>query len=299
MARKKRKSPARSASSKAANSHHGFLQHRLQEGMILIVLAAAAFIFLALITYHAGDPSWSNLVSSAHVQNSAGRAGAWFADLLLYLCGDLSYLLPVLLIYNAWQRFERRRDRAEISPFRAVMISLRVFGFVLILGAGSGLASLSFAAGGIIGNLIATTMIKSFNLAGAGLILMTFFLIGVTLFTGLSWIKSSERVGSLVLMAGRACLSKRSMPVRPKSVEETPKFTVEAPVQKIPAVIKVETPPVDKPLRLNRSNRRLRWPRNQKKFLKTCGALPGTPKLPSHYLIWLSSILTITEKNPR
>ncbi len=252
MARKKRKNVVGSASSKAANSRHGFLQHRLQEGMILIVLAAAAFIFLALITYHAGDPSWSNLVSNAHVQNSAGRAGAWFADLLLYLCGDLSYLLPVLLIYNAWQRFERRRERAETSPFRAVMISLRAFGFVLILGAGSGLASLGFAAGGIIGNLIAATMIKSFNSAGASLILMTFFLIGVTLFTGLSWIKSSERVGSLVLMAGRACraawLAKRSTPVRFKSIEETPRLTAEIPAQKIPTVVKVETPPVNKPV---------------------------------------------------
>ena len=69
--------------------------HRLREGMIIAVLAIAAFLLLALITFHRGDPSWSHLVTAPHVQNSAGRAGAWMADLLLYFCGDLAFFNSV------------------------------------------------------------------------------------------------------------------------------------------------------------------------------------------------------------
>src|SRR4051812_26490923 len=90
-----------------------FLMHRLREGMVIVVLAIAAFLLLALVTFHASDPSWSNLITATHVQNAAGRTGAWFADLLLYLCGDLAYLIPVLLIYSAWQLFERRHEDTE------------------------------------------------------------------------------------------------------------------------------------------------------------------------------------------
>lgn len=241
MARKKRKRKANSRAAKPANSQlKQFLMHRLREGMVIAVLAIAAFLLLALVTFHASDPSWSNLITATHVQNSAGRAGAWFADLLLYLCGDLAYLIPILLIYSAWQLFERRNeDESEDSPFRAVTASLRLFGFILILGGGCGLASLGFAGGGIIGNIIAAGMIRAFNTLGAGLVLIALFLVGVTLFTGISWIQGSEQLGSLAFSLFTR-LKGRKKPPKPtetivKSVNKPETVTVAAPKPVPPA----------------------------------------------------------------
>ena len=186
-----------------------FLIHRLQEGMILSVLAIAGFLLLALITYHPTDPSWSNLVSADQVQNSAGRAGAWFADVLLHLCGDLSYLLPLLLIYTAWLLFSRRNEKTAATSFKTLNSSLRILGFALIIGAGAGLAGMAFAGGGILGSLIDSGMVKTFNRAGTALLLMFFFLIGFTLFTGMSWVKSSEILGRRVLKLNSRLWEKR------------------------------------------------------------------------------------------
>lgn len=225
-----------------------FLIHRLQEGMILSVLAIAGFLLLALLTYHSADPSWSNLVSANHVENSAGRAGAWFADVLLHLCGDLSYLLPLLLVYAAWMLFSHRGEKQNEIPFKTLTSSLKILGFVLIIGSGAGLAGMAFAGGGILGSLIDAGMIKTFNRAGAALLLMFFFLIGLTLFTGMSWLKSSETIGKWALSFTRWLWEKRKtekpIVVNKKAeilaVESKPEIKPEAPK---PAKTKIKAAP--------------------------------------------------------
>lgn len=233
MARKKHKRRSKLAVAQAKNPQiSAFVLQRLREGGIIVVLAIAAVLLLALITYHASDPSWS-LVSTAPVQNAAGRVGAWFADLLLYLCGDLSYLIPILLIYSAWLLFEGYRERTEATPFCPVVASLRVLGSLLILGGGAGLASLSFSGGGIMGDILKTSMINTFNSAGAALILVAVFLLGITLFTGLSWLQSSEQIGVWALAIGRWLRSKMNRTHRTIKTETQPcrpKLVVPAPV---------------------------------------------------------------------
>jgi S-DNA-T family DNA segregation ATPase FtsK/SpoIIIE len=146
LANKKSKRKQTKAKTKAIHPRiRDFLIHRLQEGIILAILATAGFLLLSLTTYHPSDPSWSNLVSTNFVQNSAGRAGAWFADVLLYLCGYLSYLLPILLTYSTWLLFKQRQQEKENHPFKILASSLKILGFILIIGAGSALASLAFS----------------------------------------------------------------------------------------------------------------------------------------------------------
>ncbi len=205
MVSKKRQVKKKSNSQAEKPGHpfiRDFLMRRLQEGLIIIVLAAAIFLFLALITYHRTDPSWSNLDSAQKIENSAGRAGAWFADLLINICGDLAYIIPLLFLYYTWILFDRKNgDITEKSSFNIVIATLRILGFILIVGAGASLAALGFSGGGSLGNLISENMIHIFNSAGTVLILITCFLIGVTLFTGLSWVQGSEQLGILTLNA--------------------------------------------------------------------------------------------------
>ncbi len=208
LARKKRKK---------RDSGTSINNRRLREGLLILILTLSGFLLLALATYHRTDLSWSNLVSTSHVQNAAGRAGAWIADILLYLCGYLAYIIPLLLIYNAWSLFERRSEKLENPSLNTLMSSLRILGFILIICAGAGLAglqnqtlnaSMTFYAGGILGNTLGATMVNVFNPAGALLILIAILLIGLTLFTGLSWMQGCEWLGNLALTGWRLMLQK-------------------------------------------------------------------------------------------
>ncbi len=201
--RKKKRDKEKEKSQKLSR----FLKQRLHEGFVILVIMIAAFLLLSLATYHSSDPSWSNLVSTQKVGNAGGRAGAWIADILLHLCGDLAFLIPLLLVYRAILVFKQEKD-LEDSPFKLIAASLRILGFFLTLCAGAGLAGLGFSAGGIIGSLVASTMVKVFNPVGANLILVMLFFIGVTLFTGMSWLKGTDQLGRMAMGSGRWLIQK-------------------------------------------------------------------------------------------
>ncbi|MCK5091855.1 MAG: DNA translocase FtsK 4TM domain-containing protein, partial [Gammaproteobacteria bacterium] len=74
---------------------------------------------------------------------------------------------------------------------------------------GTGLASLHFAtlpgnlpdnsSGGVLGNVVSNFLVGGFGLLGATLFLLTLFLVGVSLFTGLSWLTVMDHTGKYSL----------------------------------------------------------------------------------------------------
>ena len=176
---------------------------RLREGMLIIAGAIALFLLLALITYHNSDPGWSHSATTSSIANAGGYVGAWLADILLCAFGFLAYIFPIMLVYAAWLPFQYAESDRGISY---ASFLLRTMGFLLVLVAGSSLASLYFVtsslpadAGGILGDLISKVMAQEFNPFGAGLIMVALFLAGITIFSGLSWIRVVDGIGALVL----------------------------------------------------------------------------------------------------
>lgn len=172
--------------------HTTKFQRRLQEGLFIVTLAISAFLLLALVTYHATDPSWSCTGSTTQVANAAGYVGSWSADILLCAFGYVAYIFPLLLIYAAWMSWRQRFSDTEGKN----LFLWRTFGFVLILLAGSGLfdlhfvgAALPFGAGGVLGNMLHLSVVGILNSGGADLVFIAFLLTGITVFTGLSWLK--------------------------------------------------------------------------------------------------------------
>jgi DNA segregation ATPase FtsK/SpoIIIE, S-DNA-T family len=174
------------------------MQRRVSEGLLILVGAIALYLLIALVTYHSSDPSWSNSGSQA-VANAGGRVGAWLADILLYAFGYPAYVFPILLAVSAWVLF--RDKRAAVTQEHELgwgIISLRVIGFALVLLTTCGLCSLLLPhlhaqlpindAGGIGGSLIAKGIGGVLNKIGGSLVLIALFLIGVTLFSGVSWV---------------------------------------------------------------------------------------------------------------
>ncbi|HET8899867.1 MAG TPA: DNA translocase FtsK 4TM domain-containing protein [Rhodanobacteraceae bacterium] len=186
---------------------HEEVRWRLREAVVLVLLPIALYLFACLFSYSPTDPSWSHAGDAAAVvHNFGGRIGAWCADLLLYLFGDLAYALPVLL--GLWGvRFLKRREDvpAETS---ALEPTLRLIGFVAFFVAGTGLAQLHVdgssplpaRAGGILGQVVGDALMRGVGYLGATLFLLALFLVAVTLATGLSWFRVMDSVGRGVLV---------------------------------------------------------------------------------------------------
>ena len=179
----------------------------LREGLLIITAAISVYLLLALATYHRADPGWSGtgLGLTSHIQNAGGQAGAWFADVFLYIFGYMAYLFPFMLAYGAWLYFQKESD--EETPLHFLL--LRLSGLLCILAAGCGILSLHvsasdahlpFTSGGVLGDLIGYGLIRLFSNMGTTLLLTAVLLSSITVFSGLSWITLIDRTGYLALM---------------------------------------------------------------------------------------------------
>jgi S-DNA-T family DNA segregation ATPase FtsK/SpoIIIE len=177
-------------------------QRLLKEGMLILLIAVCAFLFISLVSYDVNDPGWSTSATHQVVNNSGGKVGAFFADVLLSFFGYMAYLLPVLIIWRAI-KIIREKQHALINPF---MFLLRFVGLLVFLLSGASLTALHFhvsqelllhGAGGIIGRALSEALFIRFNLLGSTLILLALFCISCSMFTGVSWIKFFENVGRL------------------------------------------------------------------------------------------------------
>lgn len=181
----------------------------IKESVFFLFISISLYLFISLFTYSPGDPGWSHSISEvfdpSKLHNSGGKFGAWFADLFLYLFGYLGFLFPTMLLYSGWLIY---RGRNEQEVFHGGHISLRAIGFILTIIAGAGLSSMHFThpsvifplnAGGILGEVTSEQLQQLFSFVGSTLLLLTLFLIGITFFTGLSWLSLMDNIGELVI----------------------------------------------------------------------------------------------------
>lgn len=188
-----------------------FAEHfykRLREGILITMTAIAVFIMIALVSYQSADPGWSNVGVTESAKNAEGSVGAWIADVFLYLFGYLAYLLPTSIFLGTW-RVCRETSEERAEPYHYALLSLRFFGALMAIAGSSGLLSLHlhgaehwvpFASGGVLGNVIATGLVNILNGLGASLALLVFTLVGLTLLTGLSWLRVADVVGAKTLL---------------------------------------------------------------------------------------------------
>ena len=183
------------------------ITQRLYEGFLIIGVAISLFFLLALVTYHSSDPSWSHLTDSKNTLNAAGRVGAWLADFIFYSFGYIAYSIPILLGYGSWLAYQKVKDNAEANQY---LLLVKLIGIFLILIAGSSLASLAISnhnsylpagSGGAVGDLVGAELANVFNKMGSNLLLLATLLIGITLFSGLSWLSLMDLTGRLAIKA--------------------------------------------------------------------------------------------------
>ncbi|MGN7915844.1 MULTISPECIES: DNA translocase FtsK [Lysobacter] len=185
-------------------------RQRLMRDIVLIVIAPLLLYLLAsLVTFSPADPGWSHSGSiTAPLHNVGGRVGAWIADVLLYLCGYVAFLLPIMLGAIAWiALFGMDTDgdgEADLGP------ALRLIGIVGFLVSATGLLQLRFGpaeyfsagSGGILGQLVGRSLYSGFGPVGGNLFLLALLLISVTLATGISWFAVMDKLGQWTMAMG-------------------------------------------------------------------------------------------------
>ena len=181
----------------------------LREAALVVLVAVGVYLYLALVSYHQSDPGWSTLGTRGDIHNMGGSAGAFFADLFLFLFGYLAYLAPFMVAYSGWLIFRGADDQGHIDYHP---LAVRWGGFLLTLSAGCGLASLHFGstflpseAGGVLGSLIGDSFVLAFSFVGATILLFALFLAGVTVFTSLSWLRIIDSTGKATVITYEYC----------------------------------------------------------------------------------------------
>jgi S-DNA-T family DNA segregation ATPase FtsK/SpoIIIE len=185
----------------------------LRESRLFVLVAAALYLSLVLTTFSRDDPGWWHSVPPGEIRNLGGRVGAWIADALLSLFGVSAWWWVALFVLLAIWTFRRLDGAAKADAtgdWKPLAIALA--GFVVLLLASSGvealrLRSLNLALpdqrGGLVGFEVAKVLQSGFGFTGATLILLTLCAIGVSLFTGVSWLVVTEKLGAVLEVSYR------------------------------------------------------------------------------------------------
>ncbi|WP_028238866.1 DNA translocase FtsK [Stutzerimonas azotifigens] len=180
------------------------LAYRLKEGALIALGALCAYLWMALLTYDPTDPGWTHTSNVEQVHNAAGRAGAWFADVLFMALGYFAYVFPLLLGIRTWQVFRARHQPWEWNGW---LFSWRLIGLVFLILSGSALAYIHFeagghmpaSAGGALGESLGQLAVLSLNVQGSTLLFLALFLFGLTVFADLSWFRVMDLTGKITL----------------------------------------------------------------------------------------------------
>ncbi len=195
------------AKKKQSKHSQGILSPRVKELSSEIVVffsvAAALYALLSLLTYNPADPGWSHSGGSAtKVSNLGGQFGANFSDMLLHGFGYISFLVPLMILVLGVRFYRNRHSSEEPSYINRVLIAI---GFLITVMGGCGLENLHFnhwatakpfVAGGFLGDWLNGSLVQAFGQIGSTLLMVTLFLTGITIFTGLSWLGLMDSIGA-------------------------------------------------------------------------------------------------------
>ncbi|MDR2173973.1 MAG: DNA translocase FtsK 4TM domain-containing protein [Burkholderiales bacterium] len=171
------------------------------EAWWLLLFAAVSYGALIFFTYHRSDPGWSFSGTGEAVRNKGGVVGAWLADLCFYLLGSAAWWMivagAIALIVMFW------RLRAQGTPHE-YSLGIALLGFALLIVSSAALeATHPWLAlmgdlrtpGGVIGEIVGFQLQALLGVTGARFLLVALWAIGLSLFSGISWMAVFEKLG--------------------------------------------------------------------------------------------------------
>ena len=196
-----------SRKSKVVHSIHDKVVKNIREVLVFASLIFALYLLISLFSFNADDSAWSYSISNTVIQNHAGAVGAYIADFLLSVFGYFGYLIPFLFLMSGWRLYQTRLNQKTFDHF---IFSIHLIGVLLLFVGGCGILWMHFnantwlpseirGAGGIIGYTVGPVLLKLTGFDGSTLIMLALCMIGLTLYTGLSWLLVMDSIGKFAL----------------------------------------------------------------------------------------------------
>ena len=172
---------------------------------------AVVFLYfvMILLSYNKADPGWSHANTVPDIANMGGRAGAWIADLMLFIFGFSAWWWGVLFLRAVWRGWRHLTGKlaAPSEPEHQDEFIIRWIGFALMFAGSVGLEYLRMwswdvelprAPGGVLGQMLGHAAQVAFGSTGATLLLLLLFGLGFSLFFQVSWLAVAERIGEKI-----------------------------------------------------------------------------------------------------
>ncbi|RJG21300.1 DNA translocase FtsK [Massilia cavernae] len=181
----------------------------LSEARWIALAVVFLYFVMILISYNKADPGWSHEVQVPKVMNLGGRAGAYLADLMLFIFGFSAWWWCICFLRLVWKGYRSLTDKfvmeREADPEHEHEGAIRWVGFALLFLGSVGLEYLRMWSlhvqlprarpGGVLGELIGQNAHHAFGFTGATLLLLSLFFLGFSLFFQVSWMAVAERIG--------------------------------------------------------------------------------------------------------
>lgn len=161
-------------------------QQRINEIFGFVFLGIGILVLVSLMTFDPDDLGFFSSTPNARLQNFAGIIGAYLSAFLFFLIGKSSYIIPLLCLIWAVNRFTSEEGSQQ-------KLYIKIGGTVIFFLTASTLFALIFNtanayrmnAGGIFGMLISTVLERYFGTVGAYIISSTLLILSVLLATEL------------------------------------------------------------------------------------------------------------------
>lgn len=155
----------------------------------LILIFGGLVLALALLSYHADDPSWTSTGAYTRAKNLVGPMGAHIASFIYQALGFAGWLIPVVLFTMGW--FQWKDTQLETSKAELVgvfLIIVSITGFLTLIPVGE---HWSFRLGGFIGYWLVrrdspTGLARFIGTGGAFVAMVLLLTIGLLLATPFS-----------------------------------------------------------------------------------------------------------------
>jgi len=183
----------------------------LSEARWIALAVVFLYFVMILLSYNKGDPGWSHEVQVPDVTNLGGRAGAYLADLMLFIFGFSAWWWCICFLRVVWRGYRSLSDKflmeSESDPEHHQEPLIRWIGFALLFVGSLGLeylrmwslsVSLPRAPGGVLGQIVGHAAHVAFGFTGATLLLLLMFGLGFSLFFHVSWLGVAERIGGAI-----------------------------------------------------------------------------------------------------
>ena len=181
----------------------------LSEARWIALAVVFLYFVMILLSYNKGDPGWSHEVEVTKVANLGGRAGAYLADLLLFIFGFSAWWWCVCFLRLVYRGYRSLTDKfvmqSEAEAEHQHEATIRWVGFTTMFIGSVGIEFLRMWSltvqlprkpGGVLGKLIGSAANNAFGFNGATLLLLLLFGIGFSLFFHVSWMAVAEKIGA-------------------------------------------------------------------------------------------------------